>query len=777
MKKTFKRVRQSVQKIDAVSLATGAARFTDDFEVRDPLFLKILYSPHAHAEILEIDTSEAEALEGVVAIFHHGNVPRVLHTTAGQGYPEPSPYDTVLFDRKVRFVGDRVAMVAAESPEIAEEAVKRIRVRYRVLPAVFDPEEALKPEAPRIHTDDEFARIPVPYDPTRNLAAEVEFSYGNPEQGFQEADFVVEHVYHTPAVSHSALEPHAAVAYIDEQGRLVIISSTQVPFHARRITAMVLGIPLRKVRVVKPRIGGGFGGKQEVLLEPLVGLVTWRTGRASRLVLSREEVFFATRTRHEMKIRLKTGVRRADGAILALEMDALMNAGAYGSHALTVLTNAGSKTLPLFNKIPNLRFRGRSVYTNLPVGGAYRGYGATQGYFALGQQVDIIARELGLDVLDFYKRWHIRVGETSEVFRALGEGREGVEQVIRSCRLSECIDRGAEAIGWYEKRGRRHRPAPDRVRGVGMVAAMQGSAIPEIDMGSAYMKMNDDGSFNLHVGATDLGTGSDTVLAQIAAEVLDIPVEMILVRSSDTDLTPFDVGAYASSTTYLSGEAVRKCAYEIRRQILQVASEMMETPADQLVVEDGHVVHPATGQRVSYGEVALYSLYQRNQFQIQATASHIVHQSPPPFIAQFAEVEVDLKTGEVEVVHFVSAVDCGTPINPKLVEGQVEGAVLDGIAFALTMEYRFDSAGRLVNRSFEDYKIPTVQDLPKITTLIVDSYEETGPFGAKSVAEIGINGPAPAIANAIYDAIGIRFFEIPITPEKVYRALKEQGIR
>ncbi len=772
----FKRVRHSVEKIDAVSLATGAARFTDDFELRDPLYLKILYSPHAHAEIVDLDPSEAEALDGVVAVFYYGNVPRVLHTTAGQGYPEPSPYDTVLFDRKVRFVGDRVAMVAAESPEIAEEALKRIRVTYRVLPAVFDMEEALKPDAPKLHTDDEFAKIPVPYDPSRNLAAEVEFSYGDPARGFAEADFVIEHEYRTPYMSHSALEPHAALAYLDEQGRLVIISSTQVPFHARRITAMVLGIPLRKIRVIKPRIGGGFGGKQEVLLEPLVGLATWRTGRPSRLVLSREEVLFATRTRHEMKIRLKTGVRRKDGAIVALEMDALMNAGAYGSHALTVLTNTGSKTLPLLNKIPHLRFHGRSVYTNLPVGGAYRGYGATQGYFALGQQVDIIARELGMDVLEFYKRWHIREGETSEVFKALGEGREGVEQVIHSCRLDECIDRGAEAIGWYEKRGKRHRPAPHRVRGVGMIAAMQGSAIPEIDMGSAYMKMNDDGSFNLHVGATDLGTGSDTVLAQIAAEVLDIPVDRIIVRSSDTDLTPFDVGAYASSTTYLSGEAVRKCALEIRRQILQVAAEMLQAPAERLSVEEGRAVDPATGQGVSYEEVALYSLYQRNQFQIQATASHIVHESPPPFIAQFAEVEVDLQTGEVAVVHFVSAVDCGTPINPRLVEGQVEGAVLDGITHTLFAEYRFDDKGRPLNLNFEDYKMPTFRDLPKITTIVVDSYEETGPFGAKSVAEIGINGPAPAIANAIYDAIGIRFFEIPITPEKVFRALKAHGI-
>ncbi|MCD6277817.1 molybdopterin-dependent oxidoreductase [candidate division WOR-3 bacterium] len=767
----FKRVKKSERKIDAIPLGMGEPMFTDDIELKNPLYLAMLYSPIPHGEIVHIDTKDALNMEGVVDVLTYKNTPDTLFTTAGQGYPEPSPYDTRLFDKRVRFAGDRVALVAAESPELAREALKRIRVEYRELPAVFDTEEALKGEV-ILHDGDEHMVIPAVYKPEKNIAAEIDVSFGNPEKGLEQADIVIERDYSVQIASHSAIEPHASVAYIDEMGRLVIVTSTQVPFHVRRIVSMVLGIPVRKIRVIKPRVGGGFGGKQEVILEPYVALITWKHRRPSRFVFTREEVFFAGRTRHGMKLKLTTGVKKT-GEITTLIMDAVMNAGAYGPHSLTVLSNTGSKVLPLFNKIENLRFHGRTVYTNLPVGGAYRGYGATQGYAALGQHIDIICDQLGLDILDYYRRWHIKEGETSRVFEVLGEGKEGVKQVIHSCKLDECIDRGAEAIGWYEKRRKRIKIDEDRYLGVGMACAMQGSAIPEIDMGSAYMKMNDDGSFNLHIGATDLGTGSDTILAQIAAEVLDIPVEMIIVRSSDTDITPFDVGAYASSTTYLSGEAVRRCAEDIKGQILKVAGEIIGESPDGLDMYEG-IVSGKNG-KVSFRDIALYSLYQKNQFQIQATASAIVHQSPPPFIAQFAEVEVDVKTGIVKVRRFVSAVDCGTPINPRLAEGQVEGAVLNGISYALVEDYLFDEKGRMTNPNFRDYKIFTTLDLPEIITIIVNSYEETGPFGAKSIAEVGINGPIPAIANAIYDAIGVRVYHAPFTPERVFRAIRESG--
>ena len=772
MSENFKNIGKSVKKIDSLGLAVGEEKFTDDYNIPNSdkmLHLAILYSPYAHARIKNIDTTEAEKIPGVVDILHYKNTPRILHTSAGQGYPEPSPYDMVLFDDKVRFVGDKVALVAAESLEIARDAIKKIKVDYEILEPIFDPEHSMDDDAPKIHTDDEFAKIPTKYEPDKNLAAEVEIKFGDMDKGFTEADFIVENTYSIHYASHCAIEPHTSIAYFDERKRLVIITATQVPFHARRITSQLIGIPIRDIRVIKPRIGGGFGGKQEILLEPLVALVANRNRRPAKLKLSRKEVFISSRTRHPMRTRLKAGVKN-DGTITALEMDGLMNAGAYGSHALTVLSNAGSKVLPLFNKIENIHFIGRSVYTNLPVGGAYRGYGATQGYAALNQHIDIIARKLGVDVLEYIKKWHIREGETSPVFEALGEGKEGTAQIIHSCKLDECIDRGAEAIGWYEKRGKKIREG-SKVRGVGVAVAMQGSGIPRVDMGSAYIKMNEDGSFNLSMGATDIGTGSDTILTQIAAEVLSVPVEKFIVRSSDTDLTPFDVGAYASSTTYVSGNAVRKCAEEIAKQIIDVGAKLLDTNPENLTLENGDVVDTRTGKKVSFERIGYYTFYENDQFQIQAGGSFCGTESPPPFIAQFADVVVDTETGRVDVLKFVSAVDCGQAINPKLAEGQVEGATVNGINYALWEEYKFDKNGRMTNPNFTDYKLLTAADIPELITIIVNSFEETGPFGAKSIAEIGINGPIPAIANAIYDAVGVRLFHSPFTPEKVLKAL------
>ncbi len=775
MKNNFFNIGRSVTKIDSLSLALGDRMFTDDYHIEDPLHMAILYSPHAHARIIDIDTSEAEKVEGVVEILSFLNTPMTLHTTAGQGYPEPSPYDARLFDRKVRYVGDRVALAVAETEERASEAIKKLKVEYEILEPLFDIEKAMDKSSPVIHDDDEYAKIPVTFRPDMNLAAEVNIGYGDLDRGFNEADFIEEHSYKTHIASHCALEPHAVAVFFDEGGRMIIISTTQVPFHVRRIVSKILDIPIRMIRVIKPRIGGGFGGKQEVIFEPLAALVAWRNKRAVRFVSSRKEVFISTRTRHAMRIKLKTGVKN-NGEITALEMDGLLNAGAYGTHSLTVVANVGAKTLPIFNKIKNLRFLGRSVYTNLPVGGAYRGYGATQGAFAFNQQLDIIARRTNQDIIKFCKKWHIKEGETSEVFKALGEGKEGVSQIIRSCKLDECIDRGAEAIGWYEKRDKKIQVGKDRVKGVGIAIGMQGSGIPKIDLASASMKMNEDGSFNLFIGATDIGTGSDTVLAQIAAEVLKLPIEKLIVLSSDTDLTPFDVGAYASSTTYISGIAVKKCAQKIEKQLISVASDMLGIDKETLIVDKEKIVDSETGKEVSYEEIGYYTFYTKDQFQIQAGASHVADVSPPPFNAQFAEVDVDLKTGRVKPIKFVSAIDCGQTVNPKLAEGQIEGATVNGISFALCEEYLFDPHGRMVNADFWDYKIYTACDIPEIETIIVGSYEKTGPFGAKSVGEIAINGPPPAIANAIYDAVGVRIYELPMTPFRVWKRMREEGI-
>ncbi|GAB1400131.1 molybdopterin-dependent oxidoreductase [Aminivibrio sp.] len=766
-------VGKSVKKIDSLALACGRGKYTADFSVENPLHLAFFYSPLAHGNILAIDDTPARAMDGVVDIFHSGNTRSGLFTTAGQGFPEPSPYDTRLFNSRVRYHGDIVGCVLAESVRQARAAAAAVKVEYEPLPPLFDPEQSGEPASPRLHDGEEYAPLPVPYRPEENVAGEVFFSFGDAEKGFAEADFIADETYRTQYANHCAMEPHCTTAFFDEKGRLVLYSSTQVPFHARRIVSQAAGIPLHRIRVIKPRIGGGFGGKQEVLLEPYAALAAWKWKRSVKAELDRSEVFTTGRTRHPFRVHMRTGVKK-DGTITAVALDDLMNTGAYGAHALTVLSNAGSKVLPLFNKIPNVSFVGRAVYTTLPVGGAYRGYGATQGYFAFNQHMDGIARTLGVDFLDFVKSRHIQEGETSEVFKAIGEGTEGVSQIIRSCKLDECIDRGAEAIGWARLRGKRITSGP-WVKGVGAAVTMQGSGIPKVDMASASMKMNDDGSFNLLVGATDIGTGSDTILSQIAGEALAVPLEKIIILSSDTDLTPFDVGAYASSTTYVSGQAVLRCALEVRSRILSVAASMLDVPEEDLTVEQGgRVLHEASGREVSYSRIACHSLYTRNQFQIQGSASFCGSESPAPFMAQFAEVDVDRETGKVRVVSFVSAGDCGQPVNPALTEGQIEGAALNGIGYALTEEYLFDSRGRMTNNGFWDYKIPGILDLPVMKTIIVPSSEPSGPYGAKSISEIGINGPAPAIANAIFDAVGVRMRELPLTPEKVLRALQSK---
>lgn len=768
--RNFSTVGVSVNKIDALSLSTGRAQFTDDFSVPNTAHIKLLYSPHAHAKIISFDASEALKIPGVIDIIHHGNVPAILHTTAGQGYPEPSPYDTLMFDSTMRFVGDRVAAVLAETPEIAEAAVSRIKVEYEILPALLDFEKATDDNAPIIHPEKgKGYLIGAPYFPEKNIAAKILIDVGNLEQGLKESDLTFSETFYSHYGSHSALEPHAALSYLDERNRLVIVSTTQVPFHARRICSHLLQIPIRQIRVIKPRIGGGFGAKQEVFLDYIAGIFTLRTGRPAKIVLTREEVFISSRTRHPMRVTVQAGVQK-DGTIHAIALNALMNTGAYGAHALTVLSNAGSKVLPLVNKAPHQRFNGITVYTNLPVAGAYRGYGATQGYFPFGQMMDIIARKLGIDVLDLYRKNAIRKGETSPIFQKLGEGKEGVEQIIESCGLDECIDRGAQEIGWKDKRNKKIRNGA-KVRGVGMACMMQGSSIPRVDMGAAYIKMNEDGSFNLQIGATDIGTGSDTILGQIAAETLCVGIDDMLVTSSDTDFTPFDVGAYASSTTYLSGEAVRKCAVKINLQILSVAAEMSRMPVESLTMKEKKVFYP--GGELSFQDICHYAMYTANQFQIQASESHFTTASPPPFAAHFAEVEIDTETGDIRVVKYVAAVDCGQPINPKLVEGQIEGAVVNGISWALTEEFLFNEKGKLTNPNFGRYKIFTAADLPDIKTIVVPTWEPTGPYGAKSVAEIGINGPAPAIANAIFDAIGVRFHSLPFTAEKIFQALKK----
>ncbi|MDP8215568.1 MAG: molybdopterin-dependent oxidoreductase [Candidatus Euphemobacter frigidus] len=772
-KPKFNEINKGVRKVDGLGLAVGQSRFTDDYEMPGMLHAKLLRSPYAHARIKAIRTGKARALPGVVAVFTYKDVDRIPITTAGQGYPEPSPYDEFILDNKVRFVGDKVALVAAETVEIAEEALKLIEVDYEVLPAVLDPRKAMQANAPIIHDEkDCYIDIPVPYEPEKNRVARVDASVGDVKEGVKQAAMTVEDEFENQTASHSALEPHCALSWLDDNGRLVIISTTQVPFHARRIVSRALKIPVRRIRIIKPRLGGGFGGKQEILLEPYVGLITLRTGRPVKMRLTRREVFISARVRHNMITKVQVAAKK-DGELTAIDLYALSNTGPYGTHGLTVASNVGTRTLPMF-KCPNLHFSSDVVYTNLSVSGAYRGYGGTQGILATAIAMDDLAERLGMDPMDFYLKNVIRGGTEVPILKELGEGPVIGQPHIGSCELAACIKAGAEAIGWKKKRGR---PGGGRFRrGMGMSIMMQGSSIPYIDMASAFIKINDDGSFNLLMGATEIGQGSDTVLAQIAAEVLTVATDKIIVYSSDTDLTPFDVGAYASSTTYLSGMAVKDAAEKVKRQILEVGAHLLQAPMARVHLSKGRVIGPDK-KSVTLQQIGTHALYEEDQFQISASASRISHESPPPFAAHFVEVEVDRATGKVRILEYVQAVDCGTLINPVLARGQALGALINGISYALVERYIYSSRGECLNPNYGYYNIFCTRDIPKITTIFVPSYEPTGPFGAKSVGEICISGPLPAISNAIYDAVDVRLHRTPFTPDKVLEAVqaRERG--
>ncbi|HLK62257.1 MAG TPA: molybdopterin cofactor-binding domain-containing protein [Bryobacteraceae bacterium] len=759
-------VGQNVRKVDGVKLVTGRPAFTDDIQMSGMLIGKILPSPHAHARIRRIDTSKAKALAGVHAVLTYQDVPRVPHTTAGQAWPEPSPYDTYLLDSKVRFVGDRVAAVAAETRAIAEKALALIEVEYEVLPAVLGIEEAMAPGAPVIHDEPDSTKI---YDRSRNIAGYILREIGSVEAAFRECDLIVEREFRTGRQQHCPLETHVTIAWVDPDGRLTIRSSTQVPFHARRQVAMILQMPVSQVHVIKPRIGGGFGGKQEMLLEDICGALALASRRPVKIEFSREEEFYMARSRHPQILRMKMGVKR-DGTFLASQMTVAATTGAYGSHSTTVQGNTGSKVLPLY-RVPNMRFECHVVYTNAPVAGAFRGYGCPQGFFAQETVVDEIAERLGMDPLALRRKNMIGLGDVDRLSAQLGEGREGLPRVMRSCGLPECLDRGAAAIEWERKRATPPGKGPVK-RGVGMSCSMQGSGIAGVDWATALLRMNEDGSFFLHVGASDVGAGADTVLSQIAAETLGVSLDKIVITSGDTDTTPFDVGAYASSTTIISGGAVKKAAEKVRVKVLEVAAGLLATPVERLGWGDNRVYTlDDPPKSVSMTEIALQAMY-KDKMQIMDGASHFNTDSPPPFCATFAEVEVDTETGKVRVLHLATAVDPGTAINPMQAEGQVEGAVAQGMGYALTEELLLDDAGRPLNANFLDYKIFSAMDMPKLTTILVETEEPLGPYGAKSISEVPINGPAPAIANAIYHATGVRMRKLPMRPEDVLRELR-----
>jgi len=765
MSKTVSVGKSSI-KVDGPKLVTGKPVFTDDVQPEGMLYGALLTSPHAHARIKEIDTNRAKSLAGVRAILTYKDLPRLKYATGGQSYPQPLPHDQVSLDNKVRHVGDRVAVVAADTPEIAAQALELIDVDYEVLEPVLDMEAAMQPGAAVIHDESDTEGI---FDASRNIVHHIEAEVGSPDEVFAECDHVFEGEYRTPKQQHGQMEPHICITSFDEDNRLVVRSSTQVPFHVRRIIAPLIDLPVKRIRVIKPRIGGGFGGKQEVLLEDLCAHLTLATGKAVRMEYTRSQEFTSGRTRHRQIIRYKLGIK--DEKVVAAELRLIGDTGAYGTHGLTVNMVGGFKGLTLYNA-PNSRFICDVVYTTTPPAGAYRGYGAMQEQFAVEVLMEEIAEKLKLDVVEFKRKNWLKLGETMHMARKLGEGREGYDQAMASSAIDECVRIGLKATDFYKKRAAFQSQTGNIHHGIGMAVVIHGSGIAGLDMGAATIKMNDDGSFNLLIGATDLGTGSDTILAQMAAEQLGVPINDIIVYSSDTDFTPFDKGAYASSTTYISGGAVLKAAQNVRRQILVHAAKMLKinNPKD-LTIYNRTIIAPDESS-VTMEEVALSSLHQMDQHQIMATESHLSYVSPPPTAAQFAEVMVNVESGEIEVERLLMVVDCGRVINPLTAAGQVEGGMAQALGFTLCEDTTFDSAGRITNDSFSKYKMYKSNELPPMDVIFVQTDEPSGPYGAKSVAEISVDGTAPAMVSAIHNATGVWFRDLPLTKEKILAGLR-----
>ena len=764
MKKT-RVVGKSEVKVDARKLALGKPVFTDDFRLPGMLYAAMLTSPHAHARIKQIDASRARALPGVHAVLTHQDVARVKYASGGQSYPQPLPFDQVSLDNKVRFVGDRVAVVAAETLEIANKALELIDVEYEVLPAVVDMEEAMRDGAPIIHDEEDSEGI---FDREHNIVYRIEAKVRDVDKAFAEADHVFEGTYHTQKQQHVHIEPHVCITYFDEDDRLVVRTSTQVPFHTRRIIAPLIGMPVKKIRVIKPRIGGGFGNKQEVLIEDLCAHLTLATRRPVRMEYTRGQEFTSSRCRHATTIRYKVGVK--GDTVTSMDLYLIGDTGAYATHGLTVNMVGGFKGLTLYNS-PAARFVSDVVYTNTAVAGAFRGYGSMQCEYGIEVLMSEIAEKLGFDVIEFKRKNWIKVGDDMYLSQQLGEGRTGVKQALDTSAFDQCVDIGNKVLDFKAKQARYRGQTGRYRRGVGMAVVLHGSSVANLDMASATLKMNDDGSFNLTMGATDLGTGSDTVLAQIAAEVLNIDLDDLIVYSSDTDFTPFDKGAYASSTTFLTGMAVRKTAEAIKKQLLEQAAVMWGLP-DATGLELGHkkVIAP-NGKELSLEKIGLASLHQQNQHQIMATESHVSPVSPPPTAAQFVEIVVDTETGAVDVERMLMVVDCGRVINPVTAAGQVEGGMAQGLGFALTEDMLYDKDGQPLNPNLKGYKVPRAAEMPVMDVIFVETDEPSGPYGVKSVAEIAIDGVAPAMACAIHNATGVWLRDLPYTKEKVKSAL------
>ena len=762
----MKTVNKPFRKKDAMQLVTGQPVYMDDIIPQDCLIVKLLRSPHANAIVRSINTAVAKKVPGIEAIFTWGDVPQDArrYTQAGQTYPEASPYDRLLIDRHVRFVGDVVAIVAGKDEKCVDKALKLIKVDYEVLEAVLDFHTA-KDNPILVHPEDNWESLaPVGADNKRNLCAHDACGSGDIDAVLAGCDVVIDHVYHTKACQQAMMETFRTYCSIDTYGRLNVLSSTQIVFHARRNIANALHIPKSMVRVSKPRIGGGFGAKQTSVSEIYPAFVTWKTGKASKMIFTREESQIASSPRHEMEVHVRLGASK-EGKIRAIDVYTLSNTGAYGDHGPTTVGLSGHKSIPLYSSAEAHRFTYDVVYTNVMSAGAYRGYGATQGQFALESAVNELAQKLHMDPVEFRLKNMVREGDVMPAYYG---------ETAQSCALDRCLERTAELIGWKDKY-----PCKDmgngKVRSVGIAMAMQGSGISGVDVGSATIKMNDDGFYTLMIAAADMGTGCDTILAQMAAECLDCPVERIEVLGADTDASPYDSGSYASSTTYITGKAVEKACQKLIARILEIASGMLEAPVEELVFASDHVEWPKEQKSVSLEDIGTKSMC-GNGCALEVTESNTSPTSPPPFMAGAVEIELDKETGHVEILDYKAVVDCGTVVNPNLARVQAEGGIVQGIGMTLYENIQYNEKGRMLNNSFMQYKVPSRRDMGNLQVEFESSYEPTGPFGAKSIGEIVINTPAPALAQAIANATGIWFKDLPITSEQIAMGVLEKKL-
>lgn len=763
----MKVVNQPLRKKDAMQLVTGQPVYVDDVTPRDCLCVKLLRSPHANAIVKSINKTAAMKVPGMEAIFTWEDVDQDgrRYTQAGQTYPEASPYDRLVIDRHVRFVGDVVAILAGADEKCVDKAMKLVKVEYEVLEPVLDFHTA-KDNPVLVHPEDNWESLaPVGADNRRNLCAHDECGNGDIDAVLADCDVVIDRVYHTQACQQAMMETFRTYCEIDTYGRLHIISSTQIVFHTRRIVANALHIPKSKVRVTKPRIGGGFGAKQTAVSAVYPAFVTWMTKKPSKIIFSRVESQIASSPRHEMEMHVRLGANK-DGIVRGIDLHTLSNTGAYGEHGPTTVGLSGHKSIPLYGKAEAFRFTSDVVYTNHMSAGAYRGYGATQGLFAVESAVNELANILGMDP---FKIREMNITHEGEIMPAY------YGQLNTSCALDRCLARVHDMIDWDNKY-----PCRDmgngKVRAVGMGMAMQGSGITSMDVGSATLKVNDEGFYTLLIGAADMGTGCDTTLAQIAAEVLECPLDNITTLSADTDWSPYDSGSYASSTTYVTGKATEKCALELRGKICALGAKLLGCDKEQ-VSFDGREVRVEEGENagknISLSDIATASM-NGNSIELQATVTHSSEISPPPYMVGAAEIEVDTETGEVTLLDYAAAVDCGTPINPNLTRVQAEGGIAQGIGMTLTESVTYDDRGYPMENSLFQYKIPARVDIGKIRVEFENSYEGEGPFGAKSIGEVVINTPLPAISDAIRNAVGKRFYELPITPEKIAMAALEK---